>query len=103
MCSRTRSGDMASPSRKSISTATPTSSPCMTPSSGRGSRWQSPVPGRGQSRLLNRLLVAEMRAGRFRIAALRETSVAWSLPDDCVLGIFGNKPEPGNLPTFRQA
>jgi uncharacterized protein len=28
--------------------------------------------------------------------------VAWSLPDDCVLGIFGDKPDPGNLPQIRE-
>jgi glycosyltransferase A (GT-A) superfamily protein (DUF2064 family) len=27
--------------------------------------------------------------------------VAWSLPDDCVLAIFGEKPEPGGPPQFR--
>jgi uncharacterized protein len=28
--------------------------------------------------------------------------VAWSLPNDCVLGIMGDKPEPGILPQFRE-
>ena len=28
--------------------------------------------------------------------------MAWSLPNDCVLGILGSKPEPGNLPHFRE-
>ena len=28
--------------------------------------------------------------------------MAWSLPNDCVLGILGSKPEPGKLPQFRE-
>jgi uncharacterized protein len=33
---------------------------------------------------------------------MRGNSVAWTLPDDCVLGILGNKPEPGGQSQFRE-
>ena len=64
-------------------------------------QWQGAVPGCGQARAFGPASARpRLRTGR-PLTWLQENSMAWVLPDDCVLGIWGEKPEPEHLnPTF---